>query len=136
MISRMAIIRVRRTFSESEIEKYARPGQFLLYRSAAWRVNQTPIAISSTLALSIIANLWRTQIRTRRTKKHEAGEGDDPEVHGVDSIAAVELEESTLGTWASGRKIKQRTDQKTISQPTTQVEHNVGDDIDRFGGNE
>ena len=33
-----------------------------------------------------------------------------------------------LDTWASGRSIKQRTNQKTIRQPIVQVEHSVGDD--------
>ena len=122
--------------SESEIEKYARLGQLLLYRSAAWRVNQIPIAMLSTLVLSTNAGLWRTQIRTHRSEEHKAGESDDPEVHGVDSIATIELEESTLDIGASKQRIKQRTDQKTFSQPIAQVEHNIGDDIDRLRGDE
>ena len=37
-------------------------------------------------------------MRTQRAKEHEAGQGDDPEVHGVDYVAAIELEESGLAT--------------------------------------
>ena len=74
------------------------------------------IAISSTLALSAIASLWRAQIRTYRAEVHEAGEGDYPEVLGVDYVATVELqEEPALGTCAGERTIEQRTNQKTIS---------------------
>ena len=73
------------------------------------------ITILSTSALSVTIASWKTQIRTRRTEVHEAGEGDDPKVPGVDHVAAVELErEPALGTWAGERIIGQRTDQKTI----------------------
>ena len=37
-------------------------------------------------------------MRTKRGKVHEAGEGDDPEVRGVDNVATIELEESELDT--------------------------------------
>ena len=56
-MSRMTIMRVRRTLSESETEKYARPGQLLLDRSAVWKVNKMPIAILSTLVLSVAVSL-------------------------------------------------------------------------------
>ena len=52
-----------------------------------------PMAISETLARSVAADSPRAQIRTERCKVHEAGEGDDPEIHGVDHIATIELEE-------------------------------------------
>ena len=32
-------------------------------------------------------------MRTYRTEVHEAGEGDDPEVRGVDNVATIKLEE-------------------------------------------
>jgi len=55
------------------------------------------------------------KIRTHRGKVHEAGEGHDPEVHGVDHVTTVELEEeSASDTWTSERRIKQRTDQETV----------------------
>ena len=74
------------------------------------------IAISSTLALSATASWWRAQIRTYRANVHEAGEGDDPEVLGVDYVATVELQgESALGTCTGERIIEQRTNQKTVS---------------------
>ena len=41
------------------------------------------------LALSAAVDLWRIQMRTQRTEEHEAGEGNDPEVPGVDDVAAV-----------------------------------------------
>ena len=37
-------------------------------------------------------------MRTQRANEHEAREGDDPEVHGVDYVATIELEESALAT--------------------------------------
>ena len=52
---------------------------------------------------------------TYRAEVYETGEDDDPEVHGVDNVAAIELgEELGLNTWASERMIKWRADQKTI----------------------
>ena len=30
-------------------------------------------------------------MRTKRTKEHEEGEGDDPKVHGVDHVATIKL---------------------------------------------
>ena len=44
---------------------------------------------------------------------HEAGEGNDPEVHDIDHITARELEGSVLGTWAGEHRTK-RTNQKAI----------------------
>ena len=44
--------------------------------------------------------LRRTRVRTHRGEEHEAGEGDDPEVHGVDNVTTIELEEQpALGAW-------------------------------------
>ena len=40
--------------------------------------------ILSTLALGVVPGPWITQKRTYRAEVHEAREGDDPEVHGVD----------------------------------------------------
>ena len=53
-------------------------------------------------------------MRTKRGKVHEAGEGDGPEVHGVDNIATIELDERELDTWMGERITKRGTDQKTI----------------------
>ena len=73
------------------------------------------VAILPTLALSVIATSWRTQMRTYRTEVHEAGEGDDPEIFGVDYVATVELQwGATLDTCTGERIIEQRTNQKTI----------------------
>ena len=54
-----------------------------------------PAAILSTLALGVVPGPWMTQKCTYRAEAHEAREGDDPEVHGVDNrdVAAIELGE-------------------------------------------
>jgi len=52
-----------------------------------------PVAISIPSAPSAAAGQRRTHTRTHRAEKHEAGEGDDPEVHGIDHVTTVELEE-------------------------------------------
>ena len=92
-------MRVRRTLSESETEKYARPGQLLLDRAAVWKVNKMPIAILSTLALSVAVSLWRTQIRTHGAEVQEARESNGPEVLGVDNVTTIKLgEELELDT--------------------------------------
>ena len=63
-------------------------------------------------------------MHTQRAEVHEAGEGDDPEVHAVDCIATVELEdEPTLDRWVSGHSNKRRAYQEAVSQPTVQEEH-------------
>ena len=51
-----------------------------------------PIPILLTLVLSVATGSWRTQVRTYRAEVHEAGEGDDPEVLGVDEVATMELQ--------------------------------------------
>ena len=54
-------------------------------------------------------------MRTHRAKVHEAGEGNDPKVSGVDYVATVELQgKQALGTCVSERIIRQRTNQKAI----------------------
>ena len=51
-----------------------------------------------TSALIVATSVWRTRVRAQRAEVHEAGEGDDPEVPGVDYVAAIELgEEPVLG---------------------------------------
>ena len=69
-------------------------------------------------------------MRTERGKVHEAGEGDGPEVHGVDNIATIELDERELDTWMGERITKRGTDQKTIGQPIAQGENNTLSNID------
>ena len=78
------------------------------------------------LALSVAPDVQRTHVRTHRAKKHETGEGHDPEVHRVDNVAAIELlEEPALDTWISDRNIKQRADQKAITQPIDRDKHDI-----------
>ena len=54
-------------------------------------------------------------MHTQRANVHKAGEGNGPEVPGVDDVATIELGEGpVLGTRVSECSIE-RTDQKTIS---------------------
>ena len=74
-----------------------------------------PVAILSTLVLSVAAVSRGTQMRTYRAEVHIAGERDDPEVPIIKNIVTIELrEELALDRWVSERRIKQRTDQKAI----------------------
>jgi len=67
-------------------------------------------------------------MRTQRGKVQEAWKGDSPEVCRVDNVATVDLGgEQGSDARASGRNIRQRTNQKTIRQPIVQAEHNIGD---------
>ena len=78
-------------------------------------MNTIPIATFMILAESTAAGLQRTRTRTHRAEVHEEGEGDDPTVHGIDDVTAIQLEEEpTLDTQTSERNIEQWTDQKTI----------------------
>jgi len=63
---------------------------------------------------------------THRAEVHETGEGDNPAVHGMDHVAAIELKGWILDTQAGQHNIKQRTDQKAISQPITHHVRNMG----------
>ena len=74
-----------------------------------------PVATLSTLALSVTVSFGRTQLRTHRAEVQEAGEGNDPGVHGVENVTTIELGGQELSIWVNEHRIKQRTDQKTIS---------------------
>ena len=85
-------MRVRRTLSESEIERHARLDQrFFVTHSLVVQIVSIPIAISLKLALRIIGVCGETETPTERGKVHEAGEGDSPEVHGENYVATVDL---------------------------------------------
>ena len=45
-------------------------------------------------------------MRTERAEVHEAGEGDGPEVLGVDYVATIKLKVLTSDTWMIERGIK------------------------------
>ena len=122
--------------SESEIVKYGREDHRVLVGSVDWYRNVIPITASSTLALSITAGSWRIEMRTQGPEVHEAGEGDDPQVPGVDYEAAVELEdEPRLEACVSECSIRQRTDQESIGQPIVQEEHEIRNNTERPGVN-
>jgi hypothetical protein len=57
-----------------------------------WYMSTIPIAVSVTSAESIAVGLWRARARTKRGEPHQAWEGDDPVVHGIDDVATIELE--------------------------------------------
>jgi len=142
--SRPTIIRVRRTLSEIEIERYGTAKlkvtefQILVPGREDRRMNvMVPIAILGTLTQGIATGSQISRMRTDRGNVHEAGEGNYPELHGVDHVATIELgEEPVLDTWESGDGIKRGTNQETIGQPVVQEEHKIGDDGDRFWANE
>ena len=67
-----------------------------------------------TSALSVATSVWGTRVRAHRAEVHEAWEGDDPKVPGVDYVTAIELgEEPALGTWW-GKAASNRANQKPI----------------------
>ena len=58
-------------------------------------------------------------------------------VHGVDNVAAIELEEPMSDSWMiSECDCEHRTNQETVGHPTVQGEHNIPNDTDRLGVNE
>ena len=103
--SRRTIMRVRRTLSETATEIHGilylrrRMAQVLLTGCDIWKMTKIPIPILMSLAQSVTARLWRTQIRTNGCKVHEEGEGDDPKVRGVDHVTTMELGELVLDAW-------------------------------------
>jgi len=112
-MSRMTIIRVRRTLSETEIEMYGipklgNPGRVQVTPSLYWKYSVTiPIPTLMGLVWGIVAGLWKGGMRTKGGKVHEAGKGDGPELCGVYNVATVDLgAEQTLDTRASEWDIK------------------------------
>ena len=57
-----------------------------------------PIATLTTLALRVVTRSSKTQVRTHRAEVHEAWEGDEPDILGVDDITTIKLEEPALDT--------------------------------------
>ena len=118
-MSRMTIIRVRRTLSETEIERYRRPKSRVVEAREPphlldWKTSvMIPVATLIMLAQSSL--LGRTLTRTHRGKVHETREGDDPGIHEVNHVTTIELEELVLDAWVRERGTNQRTNQKAIS---------------------
>lgn len=135
----MMIMRVRSTLSESEIERHAILDQRLFVtHSLVVQIVSMPITMSPTLALRIASDRGEIETPTERGKVHEAGEGDSPEVRGVDYVATIDLGRNgckMLDAWVSERGTRLRTDQETIGQPVIQEEHKSGDNGERFGPN-
>ena len=56
-------------------------------------------------------------MRTQRTEVHEAGEGDDPEVLGVDHVATIKLKkELGLDIWANVASSRELTKSPSANQ--------------------
>jgi len=95
--SRITIMSVRRTLSESEIEKYERPkltateSQMLLFGCEDRCMSMIPVAVSTTSLAQSAADVWKNRARTQGTEIH-----NDPGVHGMDNVAAIELEEQPM----------------------------------------
>ena len=128
------------TLIAREIEKYGRPKltareiQNVLYGCAVWSISMIPVPAPSTSAKRITADLHGTGVRTQRGDVHQDREGDHPVVHGINNVAAIELEErptlATRATW-----VDYKTYQQAISQPLIQDEHKIGNDVNGLGGN-
>jgi len=109
--SQVMIIRVKRMLNEIETKKYGRLKWMLTAFQVPlsgcqvrWR-NRIPIATLRTLARSAIASLQKPRMRTHRANIHEAGEGDDPKVHGANQVVTVELGgKLELDIWAKSNK--------------------------------
>ena len=57
-------------------------------------MNVIPIAALTMMLAQSVTGLWRNQIlRTHRGEIDETGKDDDPDVHGVDNVTTIELEE-------------------------------------------
>ena len=140
--SRATIMRVRRTLTVTEIEKYgilklkATDFQMRLSGREDQRMSaMMPIATSKMLVQSADASLWRTQTRTHRAKVHDGGDDDDPKVHRIGYVATIELEVSVLGA-STRTQHKQGTNQKALRKPVVQEEHEIGDNTERHWANE
>ena len=99
--SRRTIIEVRRMLSETEISRYIRPEPWVKGGSSSAHVSQgettrTKMPIPVWMGLAGVTTLWGTQLRTQGGDVHGTGDDDDPEIHGVDYVATVELEELVL----------------------------------------
>jgi len=87
--SRMTIMRVRRTLSETATERYGRMKMPLPHAQDLVASIDIPVPIIVGLAQGIAARLWRTRIRTHSGKVHEAGQGNDPEGPIVDNVTTI-----------------------------------------------
>ena len=59
--------------------------------------NRIPITTSMGSAQGVAINLWGAKIHTQVAKVQEAGEGDGPNIPGIDNVATIELEEPASG---------------------------------------
>ena len=113
--SRVTIMRVRRTLSATEIERFGRMNLTSPHPQEWVAIIVILVAILTLSAQDTVAGLWRTQRRTQSGKVHKAGEGDDPEVPAKYYITTIKLGEPVLDAWENGGRINQTTNQKAIS---------------------
>lgn len=97
-MSRITIMNVRRTLSESETAKYEKSKSSeiavllgIFSGSADWYMHQIPVTALVTLAESIAVESRRIQVRTKRSEVHQAGDGNSPVIRGIDNVATIEL---------------------------------------------
>jgi len=96
------IMSVRRILSESEIEKYERPksmateSQMSLFGCEDRWMSMMPVAVSTAPLAQSATDVWKNRARTQGAEIHKEGEGNDPEIHGIDNVAAIELEEQPM----------------------------------------
>ena len=105
--SRVTIMRVRRTLSETEIERCGRV-RLSLPHPQEWEASTAiPVPTFVVSTHSTTTSSRRRHIHTHGGKVHEAGEGDGPEIPAEDYETTVKLEELALDSWAGGSRIEQ-----------------------------
>ena len=72
------------------------------------------MTLNAVLVALAQVGLRRFRVRTDRNEVHQAGEGDDPELHGVNYVATIELRER-LDIRQKAVSIGNRAYQKSIS---------------------
>ena len=90
--SRAMIISVRRTFSESEIERYGTStlkGMYLSPGVVCQTQSIRPSAVPTMSVYNPMVGPKGSQRHTKRGKVHQAGEGNYPVVHSVENAATI-----------------------------------------------
>jgi hypothetical protein len=83
---------------EMEIERYGMPALIVTgFKTPSGcetlQINTIPAAVSAALVQSVAVVSCGTRARTNKDEVHQAWEGDNQTVFGVNDIAAVQLEE-------------------------------------------
>ena len=59
-------------------------------------MSNIPIAVPVMLAETVATGLHESGVRTQRSKIHKDGDCNGPIIHGIDDVAAIELERPPL----------------------------------------